>query len=295
MTSGLKDCYGPLSSVVRGRSFTFHAPPPEVKASHILLPPALKFPDPLPDAAALQSRAPPEYHLLPAAEPTAIPCPAAPGAPTHRPGGAPAPASGRVSLTPVLLPPSRAQLLATLADYVPAGPAARGPPTPARTPPPKYAKPPTPARAAPAGAERPWEQLLTPWPLRKPVPLMTQITAATMTLPDRERPFVDPEQQRRLQAVGAQAKQELRRTRIRILFFEVCGPFSAGTSAFPLRVVTGRAPGRGWIRRERTSEAVPEAVRQALGGGFQSGWGWLPSVTNAIEAGSCCQGDGGWA
>ena len=34
------------------------------------------------------------------------------------------------------------------------------------------------------------------------------------------------------------------------------------------------------------SEAVPEGVRQAVGGGCQSGWGRLLSVTNAIEAGT---------
>ena len=39
------------------------------------------------------------------------------------------------------------------------------------------------------------------------------------------------------------------------------------------------------------SEAAPEAVRQAVGGGCQSGWGRLLSVTNAIEAGTWRQGD----
>ena len=48
--------------------------------------------------------------------------------------------------------------------------------------------------------------------------------------------------------------------------------------------------GQGCIRREGTSEAAPEAVRQAVGGGCQSGWGRLLSVTNAIEAGSCRPG-----
>ena len=33
------------------------------------------------------------------------------------------------------------------------------------------------------------------------------------------------------------------------------------------------------------SEAAPEAVRQAVGGGCQSGWGQVMSGTNAIEAG----------
>ena len=38
-----------------------------------------------------------------------------------------------------------------------------------------------------------------------------------------------------------------------------------------------------------------EAVRQAVRGGCQSGWGRLLSVTNAIEAGTGHQGDRGWA
>ena len=46
---------------------------------------------------------------------------------------------------------------------------------------------------------------------------------------------------------------------------------------------------------EGTSEAAREAVGQAVRGGCQSGWGRLLSVTNAIEAGTCRQGDGGWA
>ena len=48
-------------------------------------------------------------------------------------------------------------------------------------------------------------------------------------------------------------------------------------------------------RRGGTSEVAPEAVRQAVGGGCQSGWGRLLSVTNAIEAGAWRQGDSGWA
>ena len=43
--------------------------------------------------------------------------------------------------------------------------------------------------------------------------------------------------------------------------------------------------GQGCIRRAGTSEAAPEAVRQAVRGGCQSGWGRLLSVTNAIEPG----------
>ena len=54
-------------------------------------------------------------------------------------------------------------------------------------------------------------------------------------------------------------------------------------------------PRQGCIRRGGTSEAAPEAVRQAVGGGCQSGWGRLLSVTNAIEAGTWRQGDSGWA
>ena len=55
------------------------------------------------------------------------------------------------------------------------------------------------------------------------------------------------------------------------------------------------AGGQGCIRREGTAGVTPEAVRQAVGGGCQSGWGRLPSVTNAIEAGTWRQGDSGWA
>ena len=53
--------------------------------------------------------------------------------------------------------------------------------------------------------------------------------------------------------------------------------------------------GQGCIRREGTSEAAPEAGRQAVGGGCRSGWGRLLSVTNAVEAGTCRRGDSGWA
>ena len=42
-------------------------------------------------------------------------------------------------------------------------------------------------------------------------------------------------------------------------------------------------------------EVGPEAVRQAVGGGCRSGWGRLLSVTNAIEAATCRNGDSGWA
>ena len=53
--------------------------------------------------------------------------------------------------------------------------------------------------------------------------------------------------------------------------------------------------GGGYIRREWASAAAPEAVRRAVGEGCQSGWGRLLSVTNAIEVGTCRQGDSGWA
>ena len=52
---------------------------------------------------------------------------------------------------------------------------------------------------------------------------------------------------------------------------------------------------QGCVRREGTSEAAPEAIRQAVGEGSRSGWGRLLSVTNAIEAGTWRQGDSGWA
>ena len=55
-----------------------------------------------------------------------------------------------------------------------------------------------------------------------------------------------------------------------------------------------RGGGQGCIRREGTSEAAPEALRQAVGGGCQSGWGRLLSVTNGTSAGRSRQGDSGW-
>ena len=42
------------------------------------------------------------------------------------------------------------------------------------------------------------------------------------------------------------------------------------------------------------SDADADAVRQAVAGGCQSGWGRLLSVANGIEAGTCRQGDSGW-
>ena len=71
---------------------------------------------------------------------------------------------------------------------------------------------------------------------------------------------------------------------------------SGVTRVWPLPPACGcllcgiRAPDQGCIRREGASEAALEAVRQAVGGGCQSGWGRLLSVTNAIEAGACRQG-----
>ena len=71
-----------------------------------------------------------------------------------------------------------------------------------------------------------------------------------------------------------------------------CGTTCTGRDAATI-------PSPGMHQREGTSEAVPEAVRQAVGGGCQSGWGRLLSVTNAIGAShlpSGRQGLGiGWA
>ena len=49
------------------------------------------------------------------------------------------------------------------------------------------------------------------------------------------------------------------------------------------------------IGRAAALEEAPEAVRQAVGGGYQSGQGRLLSVTNAIEPGTCRSGDSGSA
>ena len=57
----------------------------------------------------------------------------------------------------------------------------------------------------------------------------------------------------------------------------------------------GLGTGQGCVGREGASEAAPEAVRHAVGGGCRSGWGRLMSVTNAVEAGTWRQGDSGWA
>ena len=51
--------------------------------------------------------------------------------------------------------------------------------------------------------------------------------------------------------------------------------------------------GGGCIRWEGASQPAPEAVQKGAGGGCQSGWGRLLSVTNAIEAGIWRQGASG--
>ena len=68
------------------------------------------------------------------------------------------------------------------------------------------------------------------------------------------------------------------------------------TSA-PRQIGRGASAGRprNALEGEGTSEAAPEAVRQAVGGGCQSGWVRLLSVTSAIEAGTCRPGVSGWA
>ena len=68
-------------------------------------------------------------------------------------------------------------------------------------------------------------------------------------------------------------------------------------------VAMGRTPqaslcsgGGGCIRRERTSEAAPEAVRQAVRREeVTKAVGRFLSVTNAIEAGTWRWGGSGWA
>ena len=46
---------------------------------------------------------------------------------------------------------------------------------------------------------------------------------------------------------------------------------------------------------EGSQRQPQKRLRLAVGGGCQSGWGRLLSVTNAIEAGACRQGDSDWA
>ena len=54
-------------------------------------------------------------------------------------------------------------------------------------------------------------------------------------------------------------------------------------------------PPQGCIGRDGASQGALEAVRQAVEGGCQSGWVRSLSVTNAIEHGTCRQGQSGWA
>ena len=58
-----------------------------------------------------------------------------------------------------------------------------------------------------------------------------------------------------------------------------------GASRWNQQTIVGPLHRRPSAPREGASEAAPAAVRQAFGGGCQSGWGRLLSVTNAIEAG----------
>ena len=54
-------------------------------------------------------------------------------------------------------------------------------------------------------------------------------------------------------------------------------------------------PGARMYWKGRGPEGVREAARQAVGGGYQGGWGRLLWVTNAIGVGSCGQEESGWA
>ena len=54
-------------------------------------------------------------------------------------------------------------------------------------------------------------------------------------------------------------------------------------------------PSRDGLEGKRPQRGGPAAVRQAVGGGCQSGWGRLLSVTNPIQAGAWRQRDSGWA
>ena len=80
-----------------------------------------------------------------------------------------------------------------------------------------------------------------------------------------------------------------------IVFGKSCIPVVALTVGFWLCWRIRRGGCQGCMRREGTPEPAPAAVTQAVGGGWQSGWGRVPSVTNAIEAGPWCQEDSGWA
>ena len=60
-------------------------------------------------------------------------------------------------------------------------------------------------------------------------------------------------------------------------------------------LVCADSPAQGCICREGAPEGAPAAVRQAVGGGCQSGWGRLLSVTIAIDTGTWREGDSGGA
>ena len=75
---------------------------------------------------------------------------------------------------------------------------------------------------------------------------------------------------------------------------QVCGP-RRGALAPDQAVDLGCYGEGGWAGMRGREAAAPGAVRQAVGGGCRSGWGRLLSVTNASEAGTGRQGDGGWA
>ena len=74
------------------------------------------------------------------------------------------------------------------------------------------------------------------------------------------------------------------------------GPRRGSVWMFLGDALEGKGPQRGPQKRlDRRLKEVAKAVGWAVGGGCQSGWWRLLSVTNAIEAGTCRQGDSGWA
>ena len=62
-------------------------------------------------------------------------------------------------------------------------------------------------------------------------------------------------------------------------------PVHDGSSLSPRDAVEGKGPQR------RPQQQLDRRLEEVC----QSGWGRLLSVTNAIEAGPCRQGDSGWA
>ena len=66
-------------------------------------------------------------------------------------------------------------------------------------------------------------------------------------------------------------------------------------AGLPRHLTSLRTRPSGQGRMGRGLQAAPEAVGPAVGGGCQSGWGRLLSVTNAVEAGTWRPGDSGWA